>query len=164
MSAPQQDTPPHDAHAIAVAACQAMWEADLASQAMGMELIEIGPGRARLRMRVRADMCNGHKTCHGGTIFTLADSAFAFACNSHNRVTVAQHCSITFLAPTREGDVLTAFAEERHRTARTGLTDVAVTDSGGRVVAIFRGHSVELKGEVVPGLGGPASGARLDPP
>ena len=140
------------AQKIAEAARDAMWTEDRASQALGMEVVEVGPGRARLRMKVRADMCNGHGTCHGGMIFTLADSAFAFACNSHNKVTVANNCSIAFLAPAREGDVLTADAVERHRGGRSGVYDATVTDQAGKVVALFRGHSTQIAGELVPGL------------
>ncbi len=141
---------------IAEAARDAMWARDRASQALGMEVLEVGPGRAVLRMPVRPDMCNGHLVCHGGLIFSLADSAFAFACNSHNRVTVANNCLITFIAPAREGDVLTASAAERHRGARSGTCDVTVTDQAGRVIALFRGHSTQVRGELVPGLAGDA--------
>jgi acyl-CoA thioesterase len=137
---------------IAEAARDAMWARDRASQALGMQVLEIGPGRAVLRMTVRPEMCNGHLVCHGGMIFSLADSAFAFACNSHNRVTVANNCVITFVAPAREGDMLTAEAVERHRGGRSGVCDVTVTDQRDRVVALFRGHSTQIKGELVPGL------------
>lgn len=137
---------------IAEAAAHAMWAQDRASQALGLHLVAIGPGRATLRMTVRPDMCNGHRTCHGGMIFTLADSAFAFACNSHNAVTVANNCNISFVAAAREGDVLSADAVERHRGGRSGMYDVTVTDQTGRLIAVFRGHSTQLKGELVPGL------------
>ncbi len=140
------------AQKIAEAARDAMWAEDRASQALGMEVLEVGPGRARLRMIVRPDMCNGHRLCHGGMIFTLADSAFAFACNSHNRVTVANNCAITFIASAREGDVLTAEAVERHRGGRSGVCDVTVSDQSGTLIAVFRGHSTQIKGELVPGL------------
>jgi len=138
--------------AIAEAARAAMWAQDRASQALGMEVIAVGPGLATLRMTVRPDMCNGHGSCHGGMIFTLADSAFAFACNSHNKVTVANNCSISFLAAAKKGDVLIAEAAERHRGGRSGVTDVTVTDQARRVIALFRGHSTQIKGELVPGL------------
>ncbi len=138
--------------AVAEAAAQAMWSEDRASQALGMELVAVAPGRATLRMTVRPDMCNGHRLCHGGMIFSLADSAFAVACNSHNKVTVANNCSVTFLAPAHAGDVLTAEAVERHRGGRSGVCDVTVTDQNGRQVAVFRGHSTQVKGDVVPGL------------
>jgi acyl-CoA thioesterase len=143
---------PPDAQAIAEASRDAMWAEDRASQALGMEVTAIGPGRATLRMTVRPDMCNGVGTCHGGMIFSLADSAFAFACNSHNRVTVANNCNISFVAAARAGDVLTAEAAEHHRGGRSGVTDVTVTDQNRRVIAVFRGHSTEIKGEIVPGL------------
>ena len=148
MSGNPQRTP----QAIAEAAAQAMWAEDRASRALGMELVSVGPGRASLRMTVRADMCNGYHLCHGGMIFSLADSAFAFACNSHNKVTVANNCSIAFLTSARAGDVLTAEAAERHRGGRSGVCDVTVTDQAGRTIAVFRGHSTQIKGELVPGL------------
>lgn len=143
---------PPSAQAIAEAAAQAMWAEDRASQALGMALVAVGPGRASLRMTVRADMCNGYHLCHGGMIFSLADSAFAFACNSHNKVTVANNCSVAFLTSARAGDVLTAEAVERHRGGRSGVYDVTVTDQAGRTIALFRGHSTQIKGELVPGL------------
>lgn len=130
-----------------------MYARDYAAQALGIKLDEVRPGYARMTMTVRGDMLNGHDMCHGGLIFTLADSAFAYACNSTNVITVAQHCSVSFIAPAMRGDVLTAVAEERHRQSRTGLTDVTVTDQTGKLVAIFRGHSYALRGEVVRGLG-----------
>jgi len=138
--------------AIAEAARDTLWARDRASRALGMEVLEIGPGRAVLRMTVRPDMCNGHLVCHGGMIFSLADSAFAFACNSHNRVTVANNCLITYVSPAREGDVLTARAVERYRGARSGTCDVTITDQNDKVVALFRGHSTQIRGELVPGL------------
>jgi acyl-CoA thioesterase len=137
---------------IAEAARDAMWAEDRASQALGMAVIAVGPGRATLRMTVRPEMCNGHHVCHGGMIFSLADSAFAFACNSHNKVTVAVNCAVAFVAPAREGDVLFAEAVERHRGRRSGIYDVTVTGAHGRLIALFRGHSVQVHGELVPGL------------
>ena len=130
----------------------AMWEGDRASQALGMEIIEIGPGRAVLRMTVREDMVNGHAIGHGGLTFALADSAFAFACNSYGRVSVAAGAEIRFRAPTRLGDVLTATAVERSREGRSGVYDVEVTD-GEIVVATFVGHSREIGGSLVPTAG-----------
>jgi acyl-CoA thioesterase len=97
-------------------------------------------------------MTNGHGMCHGGYIFTLADSAFAFACNSHNTRTVAQHCAVTFIAPGRLGDVLTATAAEISRTGRSGITDVTVTNQAGETIAVFRGHSRSLGGAIAPAL------------
>jgi acyl-CoA thioesterase len=141
-----------DKNEIARRSAEAMWAADEASRHMGMAIVEVGPGRAVLRMTVRREFCNGHKTCHGGFIFALADSAFAFACNSHNKVTVANNCAISFLAPAKEGDVLTATAVEVHRGGRSGVTEARVEDQAGKLVALFRGHSTQIKGEIVPGL------------
>ncbi len=133
-----------------------MWADDRASQALGMTLVDVAPGRAILTMRVRDDMVNGHDIGHGGLTFTLADSAFAFACNSYNRRTVAQGCEIRFAAPTRLGDVLTAEAIERTRSGRDGVYDVVVRTEGG-VVAEFVGRSKEIRGsffeEVDPDAG-----------
>lgn len=146
-----------DPQTIAEKSAAAMWASDRATQWLGMKLVSVGPGRAVLTLNIRPEMCNGHATCHGGMIFSLADSAFAFACNSHNRVTVANNCTITFVAPGREGDVLTATAEEVHRGGRSGVTEVKVTNQHGKLIALFRGHSTEIKGELVPGLTKPAS-------
>jgi acyl-CoA thioesterase len=123
----------------------AMWEDDRASQALGMEILEIGPGRAVLRMTVRHDMVNGHAIGHGGLTFALADSAFAFACNSYDRRTVASGAEIRFLAATHLGDMLTATAVERTREGRQGVYDVEVT-VGETVVATFVGRSHEIGG------------------
>jgi acyl-CoA thioesterase len=142
-----------EAQKIADAVGQQMYARDHAARMLGIQLVEIRPGFARMSMTVRPDMVNGHDICHGGLIFTLADTSFAYACNAGNRATVAQNCAITFLAAARKGDVLTAAAAERHRTRRTGLTDIEVTDQNGKLIAIFRGHSQQLDGEVVPGLG-----------
>ena len=135
---------------VAKAASQAMYEQDQATRALGMTIETVEPGRAILRMTVRDDMLNGHGTCHGGLIFSLADSAFAFACNSHNRVTVAQGAQITFVEPARPGDVLIATAIERSRTRKTGLYDVEVMSADGRTIALFRGNAYEIKGQVIP--------------
>ena len=126
---------------------EAMWAGDAASQALGMRIVEVGPGTATLEMTVREDMVNGHGIGHGGFTFTLADSAFAFACNSHNRSTVAYRCEVTFLAPTRLGDVLTATATERCREGRDGTYDVEVRNGAG-VVAQFVGNSKEIRGSL----------------
>ncbi|MBI3453401.1 MAG: hydroxyphenylacetyl-CoA thioesterase PaaI [Rhodospirillales bacterium] len=144
------DTTRPSAHAIAEAVGRGMYARDHAARMLGIVLLEIAPGFARMSMTVRPDMVNGHDICQGGLIFTLADTAFAYACNSGNQATVAQSCLITFLAAARTGDVLTATAEERHRTRTTGLTDIEVTDQNGRKIALFRGHSHQIKGEVVP--------------
>ena len=127
---------PVDPHTVARLAAETMWDRDGASQALGMTLDEVGPGMARLRMTIRADMLNGVGTCHGGLVFALADSAFAFACNSGNDVTVAASCDISFLQPGRLGDVLVATAVERYRGGRNGITDVTVRrESDGAVVS-----------------------------
>lgn len=136
---------------LAEAAAQAMWAGDAASQRLGMTLDRIAPGAAVLSMTVTDAMTNGHGSCHGGYIFTLADSAFAFACNSHNRVAVAQQCSITYLIPARTGDRLTAAAREIVRRERSGIYDVSVTNQDGATVAEFRGHSRVVPGNHLPG-------------
>ena len=138
-----------DPDAVARAAAQAMWDKDLASRSLGMSLDAVGPGMARLSLTITPAMTNGHKTCHGGYIFTLADSAFAFACNSYNQNTVAQHCSVTFLRPAVEGDRLTASAREVSRIGRDGIYDVKVTNQNGEPVAEFRGHSRTVKGTLI---------------
>ncbi len=120
-----------------------MFERDTASKALGIELIEAGDGQATARMRVTGEMVNGHGMTHGGFVFILADTAFACACNSHGPVTVAAGADISFLAPTREGDVLTAYASERVTRGRSGIYDVTVTCEGD-VVAEFRGRSREI--------------------
>ncbi len=127
-----------------------MYAEDRASKALGMTVEAIGPGHARLHMTVREDMLNGHQTCHGGLIFALADSAFAFACNACNRVTVALGAQITFIEPARLGDLLIAEAKEQSRTRRTGVYDVEVVSGDGRKIALFRGNAYETKGSVTP--------------
>ncbi|WP_341702811.1 hydroxyphenylacetyl-CoA thioesterase PaaI [Ferrovibrio sp.] len=118
-----------------------MWKDDRATQDLGAVLEKIGPGSSELSMTVRESMVNGHGLCHGGYIFTLADSAFAFACNSHNLRAVAQHCSISFLAPAKLNQKLIASASEIHRAERSGVTDVTVRTADGTVIAEFRGTS-----------------------
>ena len=140
-----------DAQALAERVAAAMWARDDASQGLGMRIVSIAPGRATLAMAVRADMLNGHGICHGGFIFTLCDSAFAFACNSYNLNTVASGCGIDFLAPAREGDVLTAVAHERSASGRTGVYDIEVTNQQGEKIALFRGKSYRIKGHVIEG-------------
>jgi len=141
--------PAKDAQALAERVAASMWERDTASQALGIRLVRVAPGRAEVAMTVRADMLNGHAICHGGFIFTLADSAFAYACNSYNLPTVASGCAIDFLAPAREGDVLVAVAQERSSSGRTGVYDIEVHREGGGDIALFRGKSYRLKGHVV---------------
>ncbi|HEU5038298.1 MAG TPA: hydroxyphenylacetyl-CoA thioesterase PaaI [Nocardioides sp.] len=130
---------------IARASADAMWADDRASRALGMSIDAVGPGTATLRMTVRDDMVNGHDIGHGGLTFALADSAFAFACNSYNRRTVAASAEIRFRRPTRSGDVLVATAVERERDGRDGTYDVAVT-AGDEVVATFVGRCREIGG------------------
>ena len=125
---------------------EAMLKDDHTTKGMGMSIDAVGPGMAMLSMTVRKDHLNGHGSCHGGAIFTLADSAFAFACNSHNTITVAQHCSVTFLAPGREGDRLTATAREVTLAGRSGVYDVSVTRQDGVTIAEFRGLSRTISG------------------
>jgi len=125
---------------------QAMWATDKASQALGMAITCVGPGTATLTMRVRDDMLNGHGICHGGMIFTLADSAFAFACNTYNMLTVAQQNQITYLAPGEADEVLTATATEVARQGRSGTYDVVVTGKDNRQIALFRGLSRAVTG------------------
>ena len=124
-----------------------MWAGDAASRGLGMSLDWVRPGMARLSMPVTAAMLNGHGTCHGGFIFAVADSAFAFACNTEGMACVASHCTVTFLSPARLGDVLVAEAVERYRVGRSGIYDVQVT-AAGEVVAEFRGHSRTTGGRI----------------
>ena len=123
-----------------------MYATDTATKWLGIRIDAIGPGSSRAVMTVRPEMLNGHGTCHGGLITTLADSAFAFACNACNELTVASGLSIDFLAPAREGDVLTAEATEVSAKGRTGVYDVNVTNQNGEAVAVFRGRSYRAKG------------------
>jgi acyl-CoA thioesterase len=132
-------------------AAAALFARDRASQALGMRITGMRPGWARVAMRVRADMLNGHALCHGGLIFALADSAFAFACNSHNENTLAAAASIDFLAAAREGDELTAEASELWRSRRNGLYEIVVSNQRGERIALARGRSYRVDGEVVSG-------------
>lgn len=138
-----------EAKALARAVGQAMYARDHASAALGIRVDEIAPGFSRCSMTVRQDMINGHDTCHGGIIFALADSAFAFACNACNRVTVALGADIAFVAPALLGDVLIATATERTRSRKTGVYDVHVTTEDGRDIALFRGNAYETRGTVL---------------
>jgi acyl-CoA thioesterase len=137
---------------VAEAVRDAMYARDRAAKALGITVEAIGPGFARCRMTVRPDMVNGHDTCHGGFTFTLADAAFAYACNACNRATVALGAEISFIAPARAGDVLVATAEERSRAARVGVYDVEVARADGTRIALFRGTSYQTRGAIVPGL------------
>lgn len=129
---------------------RSMFERDTASRGLGMRIEAIGPGTARLSMVVRGDMLNGLGSCHGGFMFALADSAFAFSCNSRNEATVAAGCSIEFLRPVRVGETLVAVAQERALIGRSGVYDVSVLGADGQPVALFRGKSARVKGEVIP--------------
>jgi acyl-CoA thioesterase len=142
-----------DPQALAEACAAAMWADDRASRALGMRIERVAPGEAVLSMEVRDDMTNGHGICHGGFIFTLADSAFAFACNTYNQRTVAQQCAVTFLQPGRRGERLTAHALERNRSGRSGIYDVTVRNGRGDVVAEFRGHSRTIAGTLLASAG-----------
>jgi acyl-CoA thioesterase len=141
-----------DTTELARACAGAMWAEDEASRGLGIELVTVEPGHAVLTMTVTERMVNGHKLCHGGYIFALADSAFAFACNTHNQRTVAQHCAITFLNAARLGDRLVAQAVERQRAGRSGIYDVTVAREEGFVIAEFRGHSRTIEGEWLPSV------------
>jgi acyl-CoA thioesterase len=138
-----------DARTLAERVADSMYERDTATQALGIRIAHVGPGYAELAMTVRADMLNGHEICHGGFIFTLADSAFAYACNSYNLNTVASGCAIEFTAPARAGDVLAARAHERQLAGRTGVYDVEVANQRGETVALFRGKSYRIKGHLI---------------
>lgn len=127
---------------------RAMWAEDNASKWAGMEITHIDEGTATLEMTVQAHHCNGHGICHGGVTFMLADSAFAFACNSRNQATVAQHNVISFIAPGRQGDRLRAVAREVSLTGRSGIYDVTVTNQDGTVIAEFRGMSRAIRGHL----------------
>lgn len=138
-----------DAQKIAEAVRDAMFANDRASQLLGMEILSIAPGRATLAMTVREDMLNGFEICHGGLITTLADSTFAFACNSHNELTVASGFSVDIVAPGKLGDRLTAVGEEVHLAGRTGVYDITVRNQREELVAVFRGKSYRIKGKPI---------------
>jgi acyl-CoA thioesterase len=128
-----------------------MFAVDTATKdTMGMELLSCEPGRAVIRMEVKERHLNGHKICHGGFIFTLADSTFAFACNSYNKVAVAAGCSIEFLKSGQLGDVLTCVGQEQTLSGRHGIYDMKVTNQKGEVIAMFRGKSAQIAGTVIP--------------
>ena len=137
---------------LARACAEAMWKEDDASPGLGMEIVEVGPGRATLSMTIRPDMVNGQRIAHGGFIFTLADSAFAFACNTHNERVVAAQGNITFIRPGKLGDRLIAIAREISRSGRSGIYDVRVT-ADDTVIAEFRGHSRAIGGTWLPVAG-----------
>ncbi|MBU6190648.1 MAG: hydroxyphenylacetyl-CoA thioesterase PaaI [Betaproteobacteria bacterium] len=134
---------------LAQESARIMWAEDTATRHVGMELIDVAPGRARLSLTVRDEFTNGHGMCHGGYIFMLADSAFAFACNSHNQRAVAASAAIDFVAAAQRGDVLTADCAEQSRGGRSGLYDTRVTDQNGRLIALFRGRSATIRGRFI---------------
>jgi acyl-CoA thioesterase len=144
-------TLPTDPKELATAVSAAMWSVDVATKdTMQMRLIKAEPGRAVIEMQVRELHLNGHQICHGGFIFTLADSTFAFACNSYNKVAVAAGCSIEFLKPAHLGDVLTCEGIEQTLTGRHGIYDMRVTNQKGETIAMFRGKSAQIAGTVIP--------------
>ena len=139
----------HERQRTAERAVEALWRGDSASRQLGMAIESCGPGRAVVTMAVRSDMVNGHGICHGGLVFALADSAFAFACNSHGDNTVAAGAAIEFLQPAREGDVLRALASERWRAGRTGIYEIEVRNQRSETVALFRGRSHRIAGRLI---------------
>ncbi len=148
----ESSSPQFTPQQIAEACGAAMYERDYAAQMLGIVLEEIRPGYAKMSMTVRKDMVNGHDICHGGMIFSLADTAFAYSCNSRNRVTVASACTIDFVGAARLGDTLSALAQERSLNRRTGIYDITVTTQKNALVAHFRGRSHRIRGDVVPEL------------
>ena len=136
---------PEDPQALAQRSAKAMYDADLASRHLGIQISDVAPGRATARMQVRDTMLNGHAICHGGYVFLLADTAFAFACNTYGPTTVAAACDVVFLGPAHLGDELIAEATERHRFGRSGIYDVTVRRPDTTVIAEFRGHSRTLR-------------------
>lgn len=134
---------------LAQESARLMWAEDSATRHVGMQLLEVTPGRARLSLTVRSEFTNGHGMCHGGYIFMLADSAFAFACNSHNQRAVAASAAIEFIAAAQRGDTLTAECIEQSRGGRSGLYDTRVTDQNGKLIALFRGRSATIRGRFI---------------
>ena len=141
----------NDAHSqpLAEACAEALLSRDRASRQLGIQLLDVGPGSARLSMLVTQDHLLGYGTCHGGLLFTLADSAFAVACNTYDQATVASGCSIDFLAPAQAGDRLVATAVEQSRRGRTGLYDVRIDNQQGQLIALFRGRAYRVHGPVL---------------
>ncbi len=137
------------AQQLAEACRTAMYARDAGAQKLEIEIQSVAPGTSVAVMPVREDMVNGHGICHGGYIFTLADTAFAYACNSYDHATVAQHCAIEFIAPGHIGDVLTATAEEQVVSGRNGLYDVTVRRQDGELIACFRGRSFRLQAHII---------------
>jgi acyl-CoA thioesterase len=153
MTAHPHPTDPADAQRVAEACRDAMWRDDRATRMLGMQVVAVGPGTATISMSVREDMLNGHDICHGGLVTTLADTAFAYACNAYNEVTVAAGFDVNLIASARQGDVLTARATELAKAGRTGVYDIEVTNQHGAPVAAFRGRSYTMKGKpLIEGL------------
>ncbi|MFZ2266031.1 MAG: hydroxyphenylacetyl-CoA thioesterase PaaI [Azonexus sp.] len=144
-----QKTDQENAQQLAEQVAEAMWPRDNTPRLLGMQRLAVAPGFARIAMAVRADMTNGHLTCHGGIIFALADTAFAYACNSGNQTTVAAAASIDFLSPARIGETLIAEAREQWQAGRSGVYDVDVRTTDGRAIALFRGKAQRLNGTVI---------------
>jgi len=138
-----------DPQQLAERCAKAMFEQDQASQKLGMKIESVAPGRAELSMTVTEDMIQGHGSCHGGYLFTLADSAFAFSCNTYDKRTVASGCSIDYVYGASLGDRLIATAEEQSRGGRTGVYDITLTNQDGATVALFRGKSYQVRGSVI---------------
>lgn len=134
------------ANLLAKKCADVMWANDIASWELGMKIVEVGAGTATMTMTITSNLLNGHKTCHGGYVFMLADSCFAFASNSYNQIMVGQHCTINYLAPAYEGDVLTATATEIHKQGRSGLYDVRVTNQDHQLVVSFKGNARQING------------------
>jgi acyl-CoA thioesterase len=145
-----------DPRRLAEACSQAMHANDDAARALGIEILESTPGRARLALNVERRMTNGHDVCHGGVLFTLADTAFAHASNNRNRITVAAAASIQFLAPAQIGDRLIATAFERARGKRSGVYDIEIHNQDNRLIALFRGNAHQIRGQIIPSEGEPA--------
>ncbi|GGB83926.1 phenylacetic acid degradation protein PaaD [Marinobacterium zhoushanense] len=134
---------------LAEACADAMYSRDNATRMLGMKIEHIAPGEATLSMEITQQMIQGHNNCHGGYIFTLADSTFAFACNTYNAVTVAQGCTIDYVAPGQLGDRLTASAKEQSRGKRTGVYDIRIENQNGDLIALFRGKSYQVRGTLL---------------
>lgn len=147
-----------DPQQVAERCAEEMYRQDPASQQLGMEIVAMAPGLAEVRMAIQPWMLNGHQTCHGGMIFSLADSAFAFACNSENHATVAAGCTIDYIQPGRGSDILIARASKTQQRGRTGIYDVRVENQQGELIALFRGRSHRIAGSVIPGTQPPAKG------
>ena len=149
VSDPRVDNSDGHAQQLAQRTAAVLLERDQMSRTLGIKLIYVDPGRAALSMLVRADMVNGHGSCHGGVLFSLADSAFAFACNTYNFITVAAGATIDFLLSARQGDELTAIANEVWRSRRSGIYDVKVTNQRQEIIVVFRGRSHQLDGKLI---------------